>query len=435
MLDKAFVTAEFDKPTIHAFTTKIAQVVANKKTFVAAFTGSSITDAGDCAYNQSYAFVFGEMIRPITQALGVDIEVRNVAQGNNPIVPYDLCVESLVGDDVDFVSWEQQLNCPNSVCVEVFVRNVLSIPSKPLVGILEPGVNYNGANKLGRIVGRLIGAKAELLEHYSEFGMHMISGSTSFLGKDGATDSKLSISHLISEGKQFGNAGWHPGPYGHKLLAYYLAYNHGKMWVQAAEILHQRSIQNQELSQIFEIKDTPDDFFGSVDFFTFSPSSKLSKTYCSTVYEPRYNPNFQMANLLVDTQIVDLRSDLLDHDPVSGKWVLQVHPQLTGNGNSARGSLNRKYAYLGNKDSGSISFKIEQTAIGPLAVCQPKFKPTGDLGRLQDQANILIDGKVVSFTDFFALCLYVPEVSAGSHTITVQPLSNQRVMVSHILWA
>ena len=36
-----------------------------------------------------------------------NIQVRNGALGNNPCLPYDYCVGTHLGDDLDVLTWEQ----------------------------------------------------------------------------------------------------------------------------------------------------------------------------------------------------------------------------------------------------------------------------------------------------------------------------------------
>jgi len=41
--------------------------------------------------------------------------VRNHAIGNNPCFPYDACITTHLGDDVDILLWEQSMNCGREV--------------------------------------------------------------------------------------------------------------------------------------------------------------------------------------------------------------------------------------------------------------------------------------------------------------------------------
>jgi len=72
------------------------------------------------------------------QSLNIKLIVKNVALGNNPCMPYDVCVKIFAGLDADIVQWEQTYNCPHdSAIMEQFVRQSLTIPSKPIVVFAE----------------------------------------------------------------------------------------------------------------------------------------------------------------------------------------------------------------------------------------------------------------------------------------------------------
>ncbi len=46
-------------------------------------------------------------MRASLAAMDVMLDSRNVALGNNPCTPYDMCVKFFVGLDADIVHWEQ----------------------------------------------------------------------------------------------------------------------------------------------------------------------------------------------------------------------------------------------------------------------------------------------------------------------------------------
>ena len=79
--------------------------------FVVGFTGSSVTAGHDNYYNESYPSVFERMMAPIFAIAGLRLEVRNGALGNNPCLPYDACVSTHMGRDLDVLTWEQSMNC------------------------------------------------------------------------------------------------------------------------------------------------------------------------------------------------------------------------------------------------------------------------------------------------------------------------------------
>ena len=55
--------------------------------------------------------------------------------GNNPCMPYDICVRTFAGIDADIVHWEQSYNCMSGkeALLEEFVRQSIHMPSRPVV--------------------------------------------------------------------------------------------------------------------------------------------------------------------------------------------------------------------------------------------------------------------------------------------------------------
>ena len=60
---------------------------AAEESFVISFTGSSVTAGHDSPFNQSFTVLVNHTLRPIFQAAGVPLSVRNNAVGNNPCMP------------------------------------------------------------------------------------------------------------------------------------------------------------------------------------------------------------------------------------------------------------------------------------------------------------------------------------------------------------
>lgn len=57
--------------------------------------------------NQSYPMIVKQTLGKIFSRLNIEFEVRNHAMGNNPCYPYDTCMSTHLGDDVDIITWEQ----------------------------------------------------------------------------------------------------------------------------------------------------------------------------------------------------------------------------------------------------------------------------------------------------------------------------------------
>jgi hypothetical protein len=106
-------------------------------TYVISFLGSSVAAGHDSFFNQSYPVIVGETLKPVFESLGIRLISRNVALGNNPCMPYDICVKIFAGLDADMVQWEQTYNCGDSPILEQFVRQAMMIPTKPLIVFSE----------------------------------------------------------------------------------------------------------------------------------------------------------------------------------------------------------------------------------------------------------------------------------------------------------
>ena len=98
--------------------------IASPVSFIMSFLGSSVAAGHDSYFNQSYPVLVGQTMKPVFDALGIQLVSRNVALGNNPCMPYDICVKIFAGLDADIVQWEQTYNCGDSPILEQFVRQV-----------------------------------------------------------------------------------------------------------------------------------------------------------------------------------------------------------------------------------------------------------------------------------------------------------------------
>jgi hypothetical protein len=79
--------------------------------FVMGFTGSSVTTGHDNYFSDAYPNIIYQNLLPLFKLLNISLIVRNGAVGSNPCYPYDACIETHVGNDLDIVGWEQSWNC------------------------------------------------------------------------------------------------------------------------------------------------------------------------------------------------------------------------------------------------------------------------------------------------------------------------------------
>lgn len=67
--------------------------------------GSSVTAGHDTKFNITFPSLVGVVMSPPFEILGVQLESHNAAMGNNPCVPYDMCVHAFAGPEADLVHW------------------------------------------------------------------------------------------------------------------------------------------------------------------------------------------------------------------------------------------------------------------------------------------------------------------------------------------
>lgn len=70
-----------------------------------------MTAASDSMFDSGYPMIFERRMKPIFDALGVDLVVRDIAQSANQCIPSELCYSSMGGENADFIGWEQSFNC------------------------------------------------------------------------------------------------------------------------------------------------------------------------------------------------------------------------------------------------------------------------------------------------------------------------------------
>ena len=102
--------------------------ITDKNKFVVSFLGSSVTAGHDSFFNVTTSELTRFFMKPAFDAAGIQLEVNNGAMGNNPCLPYDLCVRAFAGREADIIQWEQvhhvQL-CTYCRCLKLFKNKVL----------------------------------------------------------------------------------------------------------------------------------------------------------------------------------------------------------------------------------------------------------------------------------------------------------------------
>lgn len=66
----------------------------------------------DSYFREAYPQVFHDTMLPVFRTMPwMNFTVRNHALGNNPCYPYDACIATHLGNDLDMLTWEQSMNC------------------------------------------------------------------------------------------------------------------------------------------------------------------------------------------------------------------------------------------------------------------------------------------------------------------------------------
>lgn len=100
---------------------------------LALFTGSSVTAGHDSNFTDATPSQVHEIMHRAFSPVDIFFEAKNVALGNNPCMPYDLCMRYFVGEDADLVQWEQTYFCDGQAIIEQFLREAYTMKNKPIV--------------------------------------------------------------------------------------------------------------------------------------------------------------------------------------------------------------------------------------------------------------------------------------------------------------
>lgn len=99
----------------------------------AIFTGSSVTAGHDSNFTEATAAQVDKILSTVFKPVGIDFKAESVALGNNPCMPYDMCMRYFVGEDADLIQWEQTYFCDNHPIIEQFLREAYTMKNKPIV--------------------------------------------------------------------------------------------------------------------------------------------------------------------------------------------------------------------------------------------------------------------------------------------------------------
>eukprot|EP01033_Poteriospumella_lacustris_P007520 gene7520-5406_t len=225
-------------------------------TYLMVFSGSSVTAGHDNYFNQSYPMVFKRHMEDIFTKLGIQLIVNNIAQGANNCIPYSFCYETMGGENIDFLNWEQSYNCGRD---EPIFENALRMVAWNAPGIVyfsasgSPAVNhcppstdsvpYNAENwspalaglKAWKVDDSSVEEQKDFILKYNEAGRSWARFGGTSVDMKNALSCKLHF--MTKEASIFGQesgrgANWHPPRAMHMLRGEIIAW-------QYALVLHE----------------------------------------------------------------------------------------------------------------------------------------------------------------------------------------------------
>jgi hypothetical protein len=461
----------------------ILHVLKPKKSpkFIMTFTGSSVTAGHDSFFNQSFSELTGIVMSEAMSVFNIDVISRNVALGNNPCLPYDVCVKTFAGKDSDLVHWEQSFNCDArdprfKFLYEQFIRQVLSFQNNAIVVFSnsatpnwekdkckdpkpKPDITSDDKILLEKLEADPIQIPTELNKREIN---NIWSGISGMLNKYNAAGMQFFDHEHYDKYKCHGpyvpewqccSASWHPSILGHQVRADHHAFFWLLIFRDAIQFI-QTSLKTTNIEDLSK---------------TMKKHLKSEKKYAlvEPMYESKYSDSLQCYTTFQPHADESMSLDKLvlpNNDNTPG-FKMDIFEQLTEPGvlKKARkmGYKDFKHMLYGNKDSGVLSLKATVTSEGNSFLCQPP----GNWGKLpkgftnmwecgteiyltpnvpESEMNTFLfqkdKARSVSYTQKSPkdsqswLCVdFDSPLPVGTHVLTVVPTTDQKIGFAYLL--
>mmetsp|Transcript_36477 Transcript_36477/g.67952 ORF Transcript_36477/g.67952 Transcript_36477/m.67952 type:complete len:546 (-) Transcript_36477:123-1760(-) len=450
--------------------------------FIMTFTGSSVTAGHDSFFNQSFSELTGQVMNEALSIFNIEAVSRNVALGNNPCLPYDVCVKTFAGKDSDLVHWEQSFNCdardPRFKFVyEQFIRQVLSFQNNAIVVFSnsatpnwdkdkckspkpKPAISTDDKHLLEKLTSDPIQIPTELNKREIT---NVWSGISGMLNKYKAAGMQFFSHEHYDKYKCHGpyvaewqccSASWHPSILGHQIRADHHAFYWLLILRDAIQFI-QTSLKNSETLDDLS-KKMKKHLKAEMKYAIAEPmhESKYSDgLQCYTTFQPHTDESMSLDKLV-----------LPNNDNTPG-FKMDIFEMLTEPGvvKKARkmGYKDFKHMLYGNKDSGVLSLKTIVTAKGNSFLCQPPGNwgklpkgftnmwecgtevyltpnvPVGDMQSFvfqKDKATrISYTQKALTDSQSWLCVDFDSPLPIGSHVLTVVPTTDQKIGFAYLL--
>ena len=453
--------------------------VANN-TFVASFTGSSVTAGHDTDFKDTFTELLGRRMESPLAKVNIKMVSRNAALGNNPCLPYDLCVTPFAGLDADVVHWEQSFNCncdnKHQSLFEHFIRESINLPNKPVVIFADSYQPNWGEDKCKEkkpiVITENEKKSLQLLnttpvEIVADMNKNILNekfrGLTPFVEKYKSAGIQLwshgNYDHYKCHGPYIPtwgccSASWHPSKEGHILRADHTAFFWLLIFREALQKISTALQADKDLPLL--LHDAKAHIHGEAKYAPIQPlvaSRYPDNLRCFTSFQPRAEESRSLEALVIPSG---------DGKPGFSSIIMEDinHKDIVSKA-KARGYKDFKHVLYGNKDSGALSLKINVTIEGIGFLCQPPGNwgkyPAGFQNFWDPEINteVYLTTHVVDTTGFVFkvdaaerltytqketkdsqswLCVdFDKPLPQGSHVMSIVPTTDVKVMFAYLL--
>lgn len=92
----------------------INKIIGGHANFTIVYGGTAVTAGYDNYLHQSYPMVFQRRVKPIFEAVGVNLDVRNFGQSHVDCRLLNFCTANALAHQADVVGWENSFDCGNA---------------------------------------------------------------------------------------------------------------------------------------------------------------------------------------------------------------------------------------------------------------------------------------------------------------------------------
>lgn len=445
--------------------------------FVASFLGSSVTAGHDTDFNITFTENLGRRMEPAFAAMNIKLVSRNAALGNNPCVPYDICVTPFAGVDADVVHWEQSFNCGPDTnkmhAFEHFIRESLNLPNKPIVifaDSYQPNWGEGDCKDKKPVVitsddkKRLDYVSTSPVEIVSTMNKHLggLGGLANMMDKYKAAGIQIWVHGEYKDYMCHGpyiptwgccSASWHPSIQGHALRADHTAYFWLLIFKDALNTVKDKLSGGKSIESVLE--EIQKHIHGEAKYRptdTLVPTKYSDALRCFTSFQPRVEDSRSLEALVIPSGDGKPGFQMEIFENFGDKGIV---PKAR-----SRGYKDFKYVLYGNKNSGPLSFKIEVLTAGAAFICEPP----GNWGKLYDgfdhfwnpeiNTEMYLTEDVKDTTGFVFktesakklnfvqtetkdsqswLCVDIDTLPIGHHVLTIVPTSEKKIAFSYLI--